>query len=106
MRHNEPRAPVSFWQRLFRPKGQTLYDKLRNFGHVLNKLLAVPPMMLSPADIAAIGADVNQVVERAEQEIERNDTSSGEPLQAFAPAIYTIRDRYERIYRRGAAKAP
>ena len=103
LHHGEPDARASFWRRLFPPRRPRLYDKLRDFGHVLKRVLDVPPSMLSAEDIAAIGTDVNQVVQRAEQEIERNDPTSGEPVESFAATIYTIRARHEQIYRRGAA---
>lgn len=100
LQHGQAQTHASFWQRLFPPKRRRLYDKLRQFGHALNHLLDVPPTVLSAEDLTAIGADVDRVAQRAEQELERGDRSCGEPLDSFPAAIYTIRDRYERIYRR------
>jgi hypothetical protein len=103
LRHGDVKTHASLWQRLFPPKGQMLYDKLRQFGHALKHLLDVPPSVLTAEDLAAIAADVDGVAQRAEQEIERDDRSSGEPLESYPAAIYTIRERYERIYQRGAS---
>jgi hypothetical protein len=103
LNHGDAPAHLPFWQRLFPSKRRRLYDKLRQFGHALKHLLNVPPSTLRPEDLAAIGADVNRVAQRAEQELERGDRTSGEPLDKFPAAIYTIRDRYERIYRRGTS---
>lgn len=102
LHHGEPQTGVSFWRRLFPARRPRLYDKLRQFGHALKHLLDVPPSSLSAEDLSAIGADVEQVAQRAEQEIDRNDLTSGEPLESFPAEIYTIRIRYEQIYRRGA----
>ena len=103
LQHGDVKTPASFWQRLFPQKGRRLHDKLRQFGHALEHLLDVPPSVLSAEDLTAIAADVDRVAQRAEQEIERDDRSSGEPLESYPAAIYTIRERYERIYRRGAS---
>jgi hypothetical protein len=105
LHHGEPQGPVSLWRRLFSPKDRRLYDKVRQFSHTLNNLLDIPPMALSPSDIATIGTEVEQVVQRAEEEVDRNDPSSDEPLDAFARTIYEIRARYEQIYRRGGTGA-
>jgi hypothetical protein len=102
-RHGVARPPVPFWRRLFVKNDPSLYDEVRHFAHVLHSLLDLPPTMLSQADIAAVGTEVDEVVQRAEQAIERNDRTTGEPLEALAPVIYKIRDLYEQIYRRGAA---
>jgi hypothetical protein len=102
LHHGDARTHASFWQRLFPPKRRRLYDKLRQFGHALEHLLDIPPSMLNAEDLSAIAADVDRVAQRAEQEIERDDRSSGEPLESFPAAIYSFRERYERIYRRGA----
>ena len=99
-----PQAPISFMRRLFLEQGRSLYDDVHHFGAVLHNLLDVPPTKLSDGDIAAIGTAVDQVVARAEQAIERNDRSIGEPLEALAQAIYLIRAQYEQIYRRGATR--
>ncbi len=103
LQHGDVQTPASFWQRLFPPKSRRLYDKLRQFGHALKYLMDVPPSVISAEDLTAIAADVDRVAQRAEQEIERDDRSSGEPLESFPAAIYTIRERYERIYRRGTS---
>lgn len=86
------------------PKSTGLYALVREFEDALGKLLDVPPSLLTSADIEAIGGDVNEVVQRAETEIERHDPSRGEPIEPFASAIYAIRDKYEQIYIRGAGK--
>jgi len=103
LQHGDVQTRASLWRRLFPPKGRTLYDKLRQFGHALTHLEDAPPYVLSAEDLTAIAAEVDGVAQRAEQEIERGDRSSGEPLDAYPAAIYTIRARYERIYRRGVS---
>jgi hypothetical protein len=101
--HGEAPKATSWWRGWFPRRQDRLYDKVRAFGHVLKRLLDLPPTMLTAEDIAAIGADVEQVVRRAEAEIERRDHSSREPINAFALEIYTVRLRYEQIYKRGAS---
>ncbi len=103
LQHGGVQTHASLWQRLFPPKSRRLYDKLRQFGHALTHLQDVPPSVLSAEDLTAIAADVDGVAQRAEQEIERDDRSSGEPLESYPAAIYTIRERYERIHRRGVS---
>lgn len=104
LQHGAPQAPASFWKRLVSATGPGLNELIRDFGHTLSNLLDVPPSLLTNEDIEAVGRDVNEVVERAEEAIDRNDPS-GEPIEPLPPLIYTLRARYEQIYRRGGRRA-
>ena len=75
------------------------------FVAALDHLLDVPPTLLSPRDLAAIGEDVQRVAKRIEEEIDGPTASANEADASLTPAIYVIRTRYEELYKRGATKA-
>jgi hypothetical protein len=98
-----PGTSGSFWKRWFdSPEERHFADIVRTFVVTLDLLLDVPPTMLTLADLAAIGEDVNRVIEHIEAAIDEPGT--GTETAALAPAIYAIRTRHEELYQRGAAK--
>ncbi len=103
---SEHRTPSgSFWRRwLEAPHERHFVDHIRAFIVTLDRLLDIPPTLLTPGDLAAIGEDVARVAARAEVAIDESGAAGADAAAALAPAIYLIRTRYEEIYRRGATK--
>ena len=94
-----------FWRRLFQPRHQHSFEgSVRFFGHVLKKVLDVPPTMLTPDDLASLGLDVNRVVKEVEARLAQADAEHADEAGLLTAAVYAIRSRYELIYQRGALK--
>ena len=90
----------SMWRRWFEdPRERHLLDDVRAFLMALDDVLDVPPHVVSGADIAAVGEQIERVIGRIEASLDHPGPDQG-PL---ATAIYVIRARYEEIYRRGAS---
>jgi hypothetical protein len=98
---HQHQAPAgSFWHRWFdAPKERHFADEVRAFIMALDHLLDVPPQMLTPADLVAVGEDVERVVQRVEAAIDED--AGGGTAAALTPGIYVMRARYEELYKRG-----
>jgi hypothetical protein len=103
--HARRAAGRPFWRRWFgESREEGFAHAVRSFATSLNLLLDVPPTMIGRGELAGIGTLVDQVVARIDAEIEESDDPTAEAVAALAPAIYSIRTRYEALYKRGATK--
>jgi hypothetical protein len=94
----------SFWRRWFeKPDERHFADEVRAFIAALDRLLDVPPQMISREDLAGIGENTERVVGRIEMSIEDGNVPGGDAGASLAAAVYVIRARYEALYIRGAS---